>query len=358
MLLRSYNPAPVWAMTHEAELLVSDSVEEEIDASSYRIELSDGRSFRCRSDETILCAALRAGLNAPYECASGACGSCKCRVKRGVSTMLWEAAPGLSDRDRAKSDRILACQAQPRSDMVLTLRADGELHAPAPERWLATVENCITLNATVMRIVLRIPAAVQFLPGQFCLFEIPGAGRRAYSMANLPNGEGRLEFLIKRKPGGSATGFLMKRLGDGATLCIEGPYGRGHLRRSSRPIVAVAGGSGLAPMLSILRGALQSGCAERADLYFGVNSAQDLFYLDELAEVAAGRARPSGVAGHSHGRDRRLVLFNGNGRRRGRGKGDRASGQGPLSRRSLADGRRSDNANCWGRANSGGSRIL
>jgi NAD(P)H-flavin reductase/ferredoxin len=275
-------------MMHEMKPRRNDSVDVAMDAASYRIELSDGRSFRCRSDETILRAALKAGLNAPYECASGACSSCKCRVKSGASTMLWEAAPGLSDRDRAKSDRILACQTLPRSDMILVLRAEGELPEPPPERWLAAVESCVALNAMVMRIVLRIPAAVQFLPGQFCLFEIPGAGRRAYSMANLPNGEGRLEFLIKRKRGGAGTGFLMERLGRGALLRIEGPYGRGYLRGSSRPIVAVAGGSGLAPMLSILRGALQSGRAGIATLYFGVNGTQELFCLDDLVELGGG----------------------------------------------------------------------
>jgi toluene monooxygenase electron transfer component len=275
-------------MMHEAKLRGSDAVEATSDVASYEIELSDGRSFHCRPDETILRAALKAGLNAPYECASGACGSCKCRVKSGASTMLWEAAPGLSDRDRAKSDRILACQTLPRSDMILILRAEGELPEPTPERWLAAVESCVALNAMVMRIVLRIPAAVQFLPGQFCLFEIPGAGRRAYSMANLPNCEGRLEFLIKRKRGGAGTGFLMERLGRGASLRIEGPYGRGYLRSSSRPIVAVAGGSGLAPMLSILRAALKSDRAEIATLYFGVNETQELFCLDDLAEVARG----------------------------------------------------------------------
>ena len=273
---------------HEMKPWRNDSVDATTDAPSYRIGLSDGRSFHCRSDETILLAALKAGLNAPYECASGACGSCKCRVKSGASTMLWEAAPGLSDRDRAKSDRILACQTLPRSDMVLALRAEGELPEPAPERWLAAVESYAALNAMVMRIVLRIPAAVQFLPGQFYLFEIPGAGRRAYSTANLPNGEGRLEFLIKRKPGGVGTGFLMERLSPEASLHIEGPYGRGYLRGSSRPIVAVAGGSGLAPMLSILRGALRRPSSERATLYFGVNETRDLFCLDDLVELARG----------------------------------------------------------------------
>jgi NAD(P)H-flavin reductase len=105
-------------------------------------------------------------------------------------------------------------------------------------------------------------------------------------MANLPNCDGVLEFLIKRKPGGKATGFLFDWLNDADRVSVEGPYGRGHLRADNeRGIVAVAGGSGLAPMLSILRAAVDRALGGPIDLYFGANNTKELFCLSELAAL-------------------------------------------------------------------------
>lgn len=251
--------------------------------ASHRVELPDGSVFSCQPGETVLRAALRAGFDAPYECASGACGSCKCRLKGGEVSQLWAEAPGLSPRDRRKGDRILTCQSVPSSDLVVDLRAGRPRVEPAPAPLLATVEVKTWLNATVIRLVLRLPEPARFLPGQFHLFELPGAGRRAYSMANLPNEDGRLEFLIKYKPGGAASKVLFEELAPGAQVLVEGPYGRGYLRPDpDRPLVAVAGGSGLAPMLSVVRGSRAGAASRSVTLYFGVNGPDELFCSHEL----------------------------------------------------------------------------
>jgi NAD(P)H-flavin reductase len=142
----------------------------------------------------------------------------------------------------------------------------------------------------VIRLILRIRAPADFLPGQFFILNVPvgTGGRRAYSMANLPNRDGVLEFLIKRKTGGAATRFLFDGINHGDRLIVEGPYGHGYLRGDSeRGIVAVAGGSGLAPMLSILRGAVQQAFNRSIDLYFGVNGTKELFCIQELAALEA-----------------------------------------------------------------------
>lgn len=262
--------------------------------TSFRIELADGTDFTCGADETILHAALRAGLDVPYECASGSCGSCKCRLKSGSVRARWSEAPGLSERDRRKGDRILGCQSVPDSDLVLGLRARAELNEPAPASQMATIDTVERLNPSVSRLLLTLAQPAPFLPGQFYLLDIPGAGRRAYSMANLPRTDGQLELLVKRKPDGAGTTHLFENTEPGDRMRVEGPYGRGYLRTgSTRPLVAVAGGSGLAPMLSVVRGALEEASTHRRiELWFGVDRPRDVFCLDALSDLeATGRVR-------------------------------------------------------------------
>nr|A7IPX7.2 RecName: Full=Alkene monooxygenase system, ferredoxin--NAD(+) reductase component; AltName: Full=Alkene monooxygenase 35.5 kDa subunit; AltName: Full=Alkene monooxygenase system, electron transfer component; AltName: Full=Ferredoxin--NAD(+) reductase [Xanthobacter autotrophicus Py2]CAA09916.1 reductase [Xanthobacter autotrophicus Py2] len=256
------------------------------------MRLNDGRSFSCRSDQTVLHAALAAGIDMPYECASGSCGSCRCRLSHGSVSLLWPEAPGLSARDRQKGDRILACQSTPSSDLEINVRAGDALLEPPPRRHAARVTVKETLCASVIRLVLNVGGPIHFLPGQFFILDLPGAGRRAYSVANLENAAGGIELLIKRKIGGAGTAALFDQCAPGMGLVIEGPYGRAYLRAdSARGIVAVAGGSGLAPMLSILRGALARGFGGPMDLYFGVNTAEELFCVPELSALQAAGAR-------------------------------------------------------------------
>ncbi len=259
-------------------------------ARSYRITLSgSGASFDCRSDETLLRAGLAAGLAMPYECASGACGSCKARLTDGAVSMRWPDAPGLSPRDRAKGNRILCCQSLPTGDCTIGVRAGAGNAEPVPRPMLAEVTEIADLCDGVRRFVLQAAAPVDFLAGQFVLLRLPGdGGYRAYSMANAPAGDDRLEFLIKAKPGGGATDVLFKRLTAGDRVDLEGPYGRGYLREDSpRPLVALAGGSGLAPMLSILRRAAGLWPDKPLHLYFGVDTPAALFCVDEIAALAA-----------------------------------------------------------------------
>ena len=127
------------------------------------------------------------------------------------------------------------------------------------------------------------------LPGQFMLFDFgPDVGFRAYSMANGFGATNEFEFLVKAKPGGPASEILFQHLREGDTLKLEGPYGRGYLRpQSARPIVAVAGGSGLAPMLSIVRSALVLPVERDVRLFFGVNRREEMFCERELRKLTA-----------------------------------------------------------------------
>lgn len=254
--------------------------------ASVRLE-SDGRRFDCAPGQTVLAAALAAGIDLPYECASGSCGSCRARLIEGAVASRWVDAPGLGERDRRKGDRILCCQSVPQTDCVIQVRVGDAAPAVRPRPWQARVNGLRWLNEDVVHLVLDAQEPVAFLPGQFMLLDLQhGFGRRAYSMANLPDDSGRLEFIIKRKPGGQASTAVFDKLLEGDRVDLDGPYGRAWLRDdSARDIVLLAGGSGLAPIWSIAQAALRRPARRRVRLYFGVNRGEDLFWLAQIEQA-------------------------------------------------------------------------
>ena len=252
-------------------------------------------SFTCGPGETILRAGLAAGFAMPYECASGSCGSCKGRLFAGEVDYLWPDATGLSERDRRKGDRILCCQALPKGDCTVQVRlgqVEGAREEPAPAPIAATVETLERLVPGVIAFSCRPAQPMPFLPGQFVLLQVPGGQRRAFSMANTE--AETLAFIVKEKPGGHASRYLFEELATGDTLSLEGPYGRAYLRTPPvREIVCVAGGSGLAPMLSVAGAAIAEPDTPAVRLFFGANTAEELFMADEMQALAAQHERLS-----------------------------------------------------------------
>jgi len=278
-----------------------------------RVEPS-GRTFHCAPGQTILAGALAAGIDLPYECASGSCGSCRARMISGNVAILWPDAPGLSERDRSRGGRILCCQSVAQTECVIQVRPNVGVPSPAPATLMARVREIRLLNPDVMHITLQTQSGFDFRPGQFVLFELNSdVGRRAYSMANIPDGSGRLEFLIKRKPNGAASTFLFENMNEGDLLAIDGPYGRASLREDGiRNIVLLAGGSGLAPIWSIAQQAVRKWPRRKLHLYFGVNRAKDLFWQEQMerlmrahhnfcAHVVLMHASPVDAIGFRHG---------------------------------------------------------
>lgn len=238
-------------------------------------------SFPQDDTDTVLRAALRAGIGFPYECHAGGCGSCKFDIVSGEVRVLWTDAPGLSERDRRKG-RQLACQCVATTDLCLKVRTGAE-YAPriVPQRRTVRLAGCadITHDIREYRFVGEGPAS--FTPGQYASLTLPGVtGPRSYSLSNLPNPHGEWHFMVRRVPGGQASHVLFDQLAPGDALELDGPYGLAGLREESpRDIVCVAGGSGLAPMLSIARGAAAAGLlsTRRLHFFYGARTPQDVF---------------------------------------------------------------------------------
>jgi toluene monooxygenase electron transfer component len=257
-----------------------------------RIEIDDGPAFPVGPQEdTLLRAALRAGLAFPYECSVGGCGACRFELLEGVVQTLWEGAPGLSERDRKRGKR-LACQSRPQGDVRIRVRLGGEAEQPAvrPQRVTATLTNRHTISDDMVELRLTLPRSPGFRAGQYALLYPPGAeGARAYSMSNLDDGSGDWRFIVRRTPGGRGSAVMCAELPVGATVDIDGPYGHAWLRPSPRDVVCVAGGSGLGPMLSIARGVLAEQSARRVHFFLGLRHEGDLGAADQLLALAGDR---------------------------------------------------------------------
>ncbi len=255
----------------------------------HEVRIARGAAYRCAEDDTLLRAGLRAGLGLPYECNSGACGTCKVELLEGEIDSLRPDAPGLTERDRAKN-RVLACQARPRSDCEIRVRLRAEnvpLHRPA--RFRARLEAVRDLTHDMREFTFAAAAGPGFLPGQYALFYLPGlAVPRTYSMSNVDDGSGRWQFIVRRIAGGTGTHALFDKVAIGSEVALDGPYGLAYLRTDSpRDILCIGGGSGLAPMLSIVRGAVREPkLAGRAiHVFYGARTERDLCGETELCAL-------------------------------------------------------------------------
>jgi toluene monooxygenase electron transfer component len=246
--------------------------------------------LECGLDETLLSAALRAGVGVPYECCSGICGTCRFEIVAGEVRSQWPDAPGLSPRDR-RLHRQLACQSRPLTDCVIRLRLD-ERYIPAikPQRMTGVLRSIEPVTRNIRRVTISTGCSAEYLPGQFVLFHLADVtSPRAYSMSNTPNDEGAWEFYIKQIPDGEFTRTLFSKTAAGAPLELEGPYGMAFLRQdSNRPVLCVAGGSGISPMLSIARALAHDHSARPIHFYIGGRAPDDVSSLISIVEAACG----------------------------------------------------------------------
>ncbi|MGV6857803.1 MAG: CDP-6-deoxy-delta-3,4-glucoseen reductase [bacterium] len=243
-----------------------------------------GRQFEVNENELILDAALRQGLNFPYGCRNGGCGSCMGTVVSGETHYPGGTPGGISEEQIAEG-KALFCQSIALSDLTLEVQEADAAEGITVKKLPARVVTLKKLNHDVMLMELKLPASqrLQFLAGQYIEILLKDGQRRAFSLANPPHSDEVLQLHIRKVPGGAFTTFVFEQMEEKALLRIEGPLGSFYLREeSNRPIILMAGGTGFAPIKAIVEHAIETGIERPIQFYWGVRAQRDL-YLHDLA---------------------------------------------------------------------------
>ncbi len=252
---------------------------------SYTITLQGGdKNFIANEGESLVDAAHRQGIHLPYSCRDGSCGTCKAKLVSGEVKHDHYSKQALSDEEREQG-LILCCQASACSDGELEV----DLSNPNIQRLPSRVDQIDHLAHDVMRLFLKLPEGkkLNYIAGQYIDIIMSDGRHRTYSIANAPREDGMIELHIRNVEGGEFSDFVFHHLEQKTILRIEGPMGAFYLREESqRPMLLIAGGTGLAPIKAIVEAAQQSGDKREIILYWGVRSKRDLYFQDTIEQWA------------------------------------------------------------------------
>ncbi len=251
----------------------------------FQVVLAGGdRSFVVNQGESILSAALRQGVMLPYSCKNGTCGSCKGLVQKGEVHYPFHPPLAL-ERSEIAAGQALMCQAEPLEDLQIAVREIEAVRDIEVRKLPARVIEKTILSSNVVRLRLKLPKAqrLQFLAGQYVDVLLAGGKRRAFSIASCPSLEDEIELHIRHIEGGDFTGFVFDQLNVHDILRFEGPLGNFFVRNDNpeRPLIMMGGGTGFAPLKSMVENLLENGDQREIYLYWGARTPADL-YLDEL----------------------------------------------------------------------------
>lgn len=256
---------------------------------SFRVTVAQFHEpFTAEMGQTVLEAALARDLPYPHGCRSGNCGACKSELLSGEVEMSPYSEYALSPAEKA-GRLILACRAVPWSDCAVKYLEFDDTVAHPLRHLVCRVSAVDDLTHDIKRLRMKVleGGPYDFSAGQYARVEFPGQPPRDYSMANRPD-EATLEFHVRLVPDGAVTPYVASRLKVGDKAKVFGPHGTSYLRaRHGGPLLALAGGSGLAPIKSIVDTALKSGAAQPIHLYFGVRDERDLYFEDHFKKLAA-----------------------------------------------------------------------
>lgn len=253
-----------------------------------------GREVTCREDQTILDACLRSGVWVPHSCTHGTCATCKAEILEGEVEHGAASSFALMDFERDEG-KVLLCTATPKTDVVIEADVDVDESIPthAVEDYVGTLVAMEDIANDTRRVVIELDRDLAFNAGQYMSLQVPNSPgvSRTYSMANSPAAARRLEFQIRKVGGGLGTdGWIFKDLKVGDAINLSGPYGRFVLREDrDDPAIMIAGGTGLAPMASMIRRALVEGEGEvsHITLYQGARTREWLYDVDYFRELEA-----------------------------------------------------------------------
>lgn len=260
----------------------------------HRITLEPfGVTFECAEDESILDAAIRGGIALRYGCKHGGCGTCKAQILDGEVDLERASGFALMEYER-EAGLALLCSAMPMEDVVVQLDDDYEeaqLYTGIPIRtFRARIgdKRALTHDIYFLRLLLEEPMAIEFNAGQYVEVQVPGTNQwRAFSMANSPRNGGQIDLMIKILPGGLFSGAVTSHFVVGTEITLRGPFGQFSLSDSAAPVVMVAGGSGMAPIVAMLEVLTEQNSGRDIVFCYGGRSARDLFWLEEIADLGA-----------------------------------------------------------------------
>lgn len=262
---------------------------------AYQVHLDPfGVSLTVGPRETILKAALKAGLAYPHECEVGACTSCKSLLVEGDIKALTDFAYVL-ESDELQNGYFLACQSLARSDLKVRVTSlEAGIKLISPRSFEGMVLSITRLTRDILNVCIVLNEPMDYCAGQYANLHVPGiVGPRAYSYANAPTqgGTTELSFHVRLLPDGAMSGWFADRAAVGASIRVDGPYGVFRLRESGAPMLCVAGGSGMAPIKAMLEQACQSGVPRPVFYLFGARTQADLYdsaVVEELLNAWLG----------------------------------------------------------------------
>jgi p-cymene monooxygenase electron transfer component len=256
--------------------------------------LPQGVTIELDPGQSVLEAALSHGIPYPHNCTVGTCGACKSRLKQGRVEALTDFGYTLSKAE-IQAGYILACQAAPLEGHSIIEVADpceNQLPVKTVNGHIGLVEP---LTHDIMRVSVELEQPLEYLAGQYASVRTPMVdGARQYSFADAPirGGRKKVTFFIRRVRGGAFTEALFGGRLQGQELSLEAPHGAFYRRAGNAPMVCVAGGSGLAPLISLLEDARRQRIRRPCVLLFGARTQPDLYLLDQIAELARAWPEP------------------------------------------------------------------
>lgn len=257
---------------------------------SYNIALQfeDGvsRIIPCEADELVCDAAYRAKINIPLDCRDGACGTCKCHCESGSFEMGVYIDDALTE-DEAAAGFVLTCQMKPTSDCVVRVPASSAMCKTEVGTYGGKMAKIVRDSPTTVSFTLKSEVPVGFLPGQYVNLQVPGSKEtRSFSFSSAPN-QTELSFLIRDVPDGMMSTYMRQKAKIDDFMMFSGPYGSFYLRPVERPVLMLAGGTGLAPFLSMLLCLKDNPSTEPIRLAYGVNTVADLVEIEALDALKA-----------------------------------------------------------------------
>jgi Na+-transporting NADH:ubiquinone oxidoreductase subunit F len=252
-----------------------------------KVSINDGaRELTVDGGRPLLSTLMGEGIFIPSACGGkGSCGLCKLNITDGAGEISAVESPWITEVERGKQVR-LSCQVKVKRDMRILV--PEELFSIREYKTEVLSIRDLTYDIKEVTLKLKDPAEMDLRPGKYIQFVVPAYELtpdpvyRAYSVSSPPSAKGAVELEIRLVPSGICTTYVFTHLKVGDTVTINGPYGDFYLRESEREIVFVAGGSGMAPIKSMLLDMAEKGSTRKAAYFFGARAVRDLFLVDEM----------------------------------------------------------------------------